>query len=120
MIKSMLLSVIVAAAFVSAAQAQTTVVTPPPAAPPGAVVTTPGSVQMYTGTVTQVDPTSRTLILTSPTSPAPVTYTFAPDTVFVDQQGNTVSYDAVRNAPVKVEYTSDGGRTIVRRVIVVH
>lgn len=40
-------------------------------------------------------------------------------TVFVDQQGNTVSCDAVRNSSVKLEYTSDGGRTLVRRVIVI-
>lgn len=123
MLKPFVLSVIAATAVASAALAQTTVVTPPPPGPPpgapGAVVTTtPGSTQVFMGTVTEVNPTSRTLILTAPDSPSPVTYTYAPDTVFVDQQGRTVTYDAVRNSSVRVEYSSDGGTRIVRRVVV--
>jgi hypothetical protein len=37
--------------------------------------------------------------------------------VFLDATGNTVSYEVIRNSPVTVEYTTVGGKTIVKRVI---
>jgi hypothetical protein len=71
----------------------------------------------YTGVVSEVNPTTSTIILKSDTGPAPVTYTFDKGTIFVDSHGNVVSSETIRNAPVTVEYTKDGDRTIVTRVI---
>ena len=72
---------------------------------------------VYTGVVSDINPTASTIILKSDTSPAPVTYTFTKDTAFVDSEGNVVSAEQIRNAPVRVEYSTEGDRTIVRRVI---
>ncbi|HYC55403.1 MAG TPA: hypothetical protein VEL28_10775 [Candidatus Binatia bacterium] len=71
----------------------------------------------YTGVVSEINPTANTIILKSEAAPAPVTYTYTPQTVFVDASGNTVSYEAIRNVPVTVEYSEQGGRTVVTRVV---
>jgi hypothetical protein len=79
------------------------------------IVTT--SPSTYTGVVSEINPTASTIILKSESAPAPVTYSYTPQTVFVDASGNTVSYEAIRNVPVRVEYADQGGRTIVTRVV---
>ena len=71
----------------------------------------------YSGVVSEINPTASTIILKSETAPAPVTYNLTKETVFVDGQGKVVTYEAVKNAPVTVEYTKEGERTIVRRVV---
>jgi hypothetical protein len=80
-------------------------------------VTTKTETTTYTGTVSQLDPASSTIILKSETSPTPVTYTYTKDTSFVDANGNIVTYEAVRNSPVRVEYSNVGGQVVVRRVV---
>ena len=67
--------------------------------------------------VSEINPSTSTIILKSETAPAPVTYTFTKETVFVDAQGNVVSYETIRNAPVTVEYIKEGDQTIVKRVV---
>lgn len=79
--------------------------------------TTTEKTTTYTGVVSEVNPTTSTIILKSETAPAPVTYTFTKETVFVDAQGNVVSYETIKNAPVTVEYIKEGDRTIVKRVV---
>ncbi|HXC51779.1 MAG TPA: hypothetical protein VN634_12890 [Candidatus Limnocylindrales bacterium] len=71
----------------------------------------------YSGVVSQVDPSSSTIILKSESSPSPVTYTYSKETTFVDSTGRPVSADVIMNSPVTVEYSTEGGRTIVRRVV---
>jgi hypothetical protein len=107
MTKSAILSLAIVLGSVAAAQADTVVTTNPGSA----------SATTFTGTVTSVDPSSSTIILKSETSPSPVTYTYTPSTVFVDSLGNTVSYEAIRNQPVKIEYSTEGGKTVVKRVV---
>lgn len=80
-------------------------------------VTTTTKTTSYSGVVSSIDPSASTIILKSETAAAPVTYNYSKETTFVDSQGNVVSYEAIRNAPVTVEYETDGGRTIVRRVV---
>ncbi len=80
-------------------------------------VTTTTKTTTYAGTVSEIRPSDSTIILRSDASPSPVTYTYTKETSFVDQDGRTVSYETIRNAPVRVEYSTDGGRTIVRRVV---
>lgn len=71
----------------------------------------------YSGVVSEINPATSTIILKSETSPAPVTYTYTKETSFVDANGNVVTSETIRNSPVRVEYTTVGGQTIVRRVI---
>lgn len=71
----------------------------------------------YSGTVSEINPATSTIILRSESSPAPVTYSYTKETTFVDANGNVVSSETIRNSPVRVEYSDEGGRTVVRRVI---
>jgi len=71
----------------------------------------------YSGTVSDIDPSSSTITLRSETATAPTKYTFTKETVFADPQGHVVSYDAIRNAPVTVYYTRDGDRMVVSKVV---
>ena len=71
----------------------------------------------YSGVVSEVNPTTSTIILKSETAPAPVTYNFTKETVFVDGQGKVVTYETIKNSPVTVEYVKEGERTIVNRVV---
>lgn len=71
----------------------------------------------YSGVVSEINPASSTIILKSESSPAPVTYTYTKETTFVDVNGNVVSSETIRNSPVRVEYSTEGGVTIVRKVI---
>jgi hypothetical protein len=80
------------------------------------VVTTTEKTTTYTGVVSAIDPGASTLIVKSETK-TPVTYNFTKETVFVDAQGNVVSSETIRDAPVTVEYLNEGDRTIVRRVV---
>ncbi|MBI4515985.1 MAG: hypothetical protein HY699_09255 [Deltaproteobacteria bacterium] len=80
--------------------------------------TTTEKTTTYTGVVSEINPSSSTIILKSEKAPAPVTYTFTKETVFVDAQGKVVSSETIRNSPVTVEYSKEGDRTIVRRVVV--
>jgi hypothetical protein len=70
----------------------------------------------YRGTVTQVDPSSSTIVLRSESSSAPTTYTFNKETVFVDDQGKIVTYETLKDQPVTLTYTRDGDRMIVTKV----
>ena len=81
-------------------------------------VTTTEKTTTYSGVVSEVNPTTSTIILKSEKAPAPVTYNFTKETTFVDGQGKVVSYETIQNLPVTVEYLKDGDRTIVRRVVV--
>lgn len=81
-------------------------------------VTTTEKTTTYSGVVTEVNPTTSTILLRTEKVPEPVSYTYTKETAFVDAQGKVVSYETVRNLPVTVEYTMDGNRTIVRRVVV--
>jgi len=81
-------------------------------------VTTTEKTTTYTGVVSEINPGASTIILKSETAPAPVTYNFTKETVFVDAQGKVVSSETIRNAPVTVEYLKEGDRTIVKRVVV--
>jgi hypothetical protein len=81
-------------------------------------VTTTTKTTTYSGVVSQIDPNASTIILKSESSPSPVTYRYSKETSFVDASGNVVTYESIRNSPVRVEYDTDpAGQVIVRRVI---
>lgn len=79
--------------------------------------TTSEKTTTYSGTVSEVDPTSSTIIIKSETATAPTKYTYTKETVFTDPQGHVVTYEAIRNTPVTVYYTRDGDRMIVTKVV---
>jgi hypothetical protein len=72
----------------------------------------------YSGTVNELDPSSSTIILKSASSAAPVKYRYTEKTTFVDEAGNEVKFEAVRNQPVTVHYVKEGDAMVVSRVIV--
>jgi len=79
--------------------------------------TTTSKTTTYSGVVSEINPSSSTIILKSETSPSPVTYSFSKETTFVDSTGRPVAQDMILNSPVTVEYSTEGGRTVVRRVV---
>lgn len=71
----------------------------------------------YSGTVSEVLPSSSTIVLRSEAS-APLTkYVFNDRTVWVDSAGNTVKMETVQNQPVTVYYQRDGDQMVVTRVV---
>lgn len=78
--------------------------------------TTTEKTTTYKGVVSEVNPTSSTIILRSEEASAPKTYTYNKETVFVDPQGNIVTYEVVKDAPVTVSYRQEGDRMIVTKV----
>jgi hypothetical protein len=80
-------------------------------------MTTTEKTTTYKGTVSEVDPSSSTIIVKSETETTPEKYTYTKETVFTDAQGHVVTYEAMRNTPVTVYYTRDGDRTIVTKVV---
>jgi hypothetical protein len=79
-------------------------------------VTTTTKTTTYSGVVSQIDPSASTIILKSEGSAAPTSYSYTKETTFLDPSGRVVTYEAVKNAPVTVEYTNDGGRMVVTKV----
>lgn len=77
--------------------------------------TTTEKTTTYKGTVSEVNPSSSTIILRSETS-APTTYTYNKETIFTDEGGKVVAYDTIKDSPVTVTYTRDGDRMIVTKV----
>src|SRR3954467_10306175 len=75
--------------------------------------TTTEKTTTYKGVVSDVNPSASTIILRSEGSSAPRTYTYNKETVFVDPQGNVVSYDVIKDSPVTVSYRQEGDRMIV-------
>ena len=69
------------------------------------------------GTVSQFGPD--TIVVSSTTSPTPVSYSYSKTTTYVDENGNPVSSETVKSgAPVTVYYTQDGDKMIASKVIV--
>ena len=78
--------------------------------------TTTEKTTTYKGVVSEVNPTSSTIILRSEPSAPPKTYTYTKETVFVDPQGQVVTYDVIKDSPVTVSYRQEGDRMIVTKV----
>jgi hypothetical protein len=69
----------------------------------------------FKGVVSEM-PDSQTIVLESDTG-NPMRYTFNEKTTFVDENGNVVSRETIRNRPVTI-HTTPGGSTVVTRVVV--
>jgi len=72
----------------------------------------------YSGTISDVSPSSSTIILKSEGSPQTMTkYVYNDRTVWVDPAGNTVTTETVRNQPVTVYYEKEGDQMVVTKVV---
>jgi len=72
----------------------------------------------YSGTVSEIQPSSSTIVIKSESSPQPMRYTFNEKTTFVDASGNVVQQETIRNQPVTVFYQKDGDQLIASKVVV--
>ncbi len=79
--------------------------------------TTTEKTTTYSGTVTDIEPSSSTIVLRSESSTEPVKYTYTKNTTFVDANGNVVSQETIRDTPVTVSYVTEGNRRIVTKVV---
>src|SRR5207249_9964069 len=71
--------------------------------------TTTEKTTTYSGTVSQIDPSSSTIMLRSgAATAAPQRYTYTKKTTFVDEAGNTITYEQIQNRPVTLYYTKEG------------
>ena len=79
--------------------------------------TTSTSATQCAGTVSQFGPD--TIVVSSTTSPTPVSYSYSKTTTYVDQNGNPVSVETVKSGmPVTVYYTQDGDKMVASKVVV--
>ena len=86
-------------------------------APSATSTTTSTSTTASDGTVSQFSPD--TIVVSSTSSPTPVSYSYSKTTTYVDENGNPVSSETVKSgAPVTVYYTQDGDKMIATKVIV--
>ena len=72
----------------------------------------------YSGTVSEIQPSSSTIVIKSESSPQPMRYMFNEKTTFLDASGNVVQQESIRNQPVTVYYQKDGDELIASKVIV--
>ena len=75
------------------------------------------STTTYSGTVSDVSPSSSTIVVKSESSSAPVSYRYNKTTTWVDSSGNVITSEQVRNSPVTVYYTKEGDSTVVTKVV---
>jgi hypothetical protein len=71
----------------------------------------------YSGMVSEIQPSSSTIVMRSESSPDPVRYTYTKNTTFVDANGNVVSQETIKNSPVTVTYVKDGDQMVVTKVV---
>jgi hypothetical protein len=68
------------------------------------------------GTVSQVSPSSSTIILRSEGA-QPSRYVYNSQTAWVDPEGNKISVETLRDQPVTVYYEKNGDEMVVTRVV---
>jgi hypothetical protein len=78
--------------------------------------TTTEKTTTFKGTLSEF-PDSHTIVLKGDTG-SPARYTFNEKTTFVDENGNVVSRETIRNQPVTIYTAPDAGSTVVSKVVV--
>jgi hypothetical protein len=71
----------------------------------------------YSGTVSEISPSTSTIVVKSESSPAPVTYNYTKTTTWVDASGNVITSEQVRDSPVTVHYSNEGDSMVVTKVV---
>lgn len=72
----------------------------------------------YSGTVSEILPSTNTIIIRSESATTPTKYTYTKQTTFVDSDGNIVSQETVKGNPVTVYYSKEGDSMVVNKVVV--
>lgn len=71
------------------------------------------------GTLTRVDSTGSTFVVSAPDRSVPVAYGYTKTTTIVDRDGKPVAWEIVKSGmPVTVYYTSVSGKLIASKVVV--
>ena len=70
----------------------------------------------YSGTVSELTPSSSSLIIRSESAP-PRTYVYSKKTMFLDPSGNVVSAEVTRGQPVTIYYRQEGDQMVVSKVV---
>lgn len=83
----------------------------------GTITETTTTETTYQGTVSQVIPSSSTLVVTS-SKAEPRRYVYTARTTFVDAAGNVVTRESIANQPVVVHYSPVGETYEVSKVVV--
>lgn len=72
-----------------------------------------------TGTVTMVDASANTFVVSTPGHTTPVTYGYTKTTEVVDETGKPIPWGIVKKkTPVVVHFTVDGGQMIATKLVV--
>ncbi len=71
----------------------------------------------YQGVVTDIDPAASTIVLKTQERPEPMRYTINEKTTYVDSAGNVTTREKIRNAPVTIYTTDEGGQRVVTKVV---
>jgi hypothetical protein len=71
----------------------------------------------YSGTISEVSPSSSTIVLKSESSPQAVEYVYNDKTVWLDSAGNQVTVEKVRHQPVTIYYKQEGDQMVVTKVV---
>ena len=71
----------------------------------------------YSGTVSEVSPSSSTIVLKSESSPQTVEYVYNDKTMWLDSAGNQVTVEKVRHQPVTIYYKQEGDQMVVTKVV---
>jgi len=71
----------------------------------------------YSGTVSDISPSSSTIVVKTESTAAPVTYHYSKTTTWVDGAGNVITSEQARNSPVTMYYTKEGDSTVITKVV---
>ena len=80
--------------------------------------TSSSSSTTYSGTISDLSPSSSSITIRSQGAAEPKVYSFTDKTTWVDQSGHVVTMEQARNQPVTVYYNQDGDRMLISKVIV--
>jgi len=71
----------------------------------------------YSGTVSEVSPSSSTIVLKSDSPRQVVEYVYNDKTEWLDSAGNRVTVEKVKHQPVTIYYKQDGDQMVVTKVV---
>ena len=71
----------------------------------------------YSGTISELSPSSSTIVLKSESAPQPMKYVYNERTVFEDPAGHMVKVESIQNQPVTVFYEKQGEQMVVTKVV---
>jgi len=71
----------------------------------------------YSGTISDLAPSSSTIVLRTEKAQEPTKYVYTEKTAWVDTSGNSVSRETVKNQPVTIYTEKQGDQVVVTKVV---